>query len=73
MAALSQILIKGKNGAFTNGELAEREIGIDTSTGDIYVSKDGTTVTKYDVSEIGGGGGGGLTQAQATAISLVYG
>lgn len=67
MAAGAVIKHKRKASAFTGGELAAGEFGLDTATGDIYVSSDGSTVTQYDVSAIGGGGGGG------GMVPLLYG
>lgn len=54
MAAGATIQFKRKAGAFSNGELAIGEGGVDTTNGDFYFSKDGTTVTQIDVSAISG-------------------
>lgn len=59
MAAGATIKLKRKAGAFSGGELEAGEVGINSTNGDLYLSKDGTTVTQIDVSAIGGGGGGG--------------
>lgn len=55
MAAGTLIKQKRKAGAFVAGELAAGEIGVDTTNGDLYFSKEGTTVTQIDVSAVGGG------------------
>jgi hypothetical protein len=69
MAAGATIKHKRKAGAFTGGELAAGEIGVDVSNGDIYFSVNGTTVVHIDVSAIGGGGGG-FTDSAGLASSL---
>lgn len=50
MAAGVTVKIKGKAGAFTGGELAARELGIDLSTGDLYASVNGSTVFVVDTT-----------------------
>ncbi len=52
MAAGTLIKHKRKSGAFTGGELAAGEFGVDVSNGVCYFSKDGSTV-----QAIGGGSG----------------
>ena len=51
MAAGVLIKVKGKAGAFTGGQLAIREVGMDTTNDVLYGSSDGTSVFS-----IGGGG-----------------
>lgn len=48
MAAGLTIKHKRKAGAFTNGELAAGEVGIDTSNSRIYYSADGSTVVNLN-------------------------
>lgn len=44
MAAGVTIQLKRKSGAFTGGDLVAGELGLDVSTGSVYVSVDGATV-----------------------------
>lgn len=44
MAAGTNILLKRKAGAFAGGNLAAGELGVDTTNGVVYGSKDGSTV-----------------------------
>lgn len=46
MAAGVKIKLKGKAGAFADGDLLARELGLDTTNGILYMSIDGSTVTK---------------------------
>lgn len=48
MAAGATIKIKGKAGAFSNGELAARELGLDLTNMKLYGSVNGTTVFMLD-------------------------
>ena len=50
MAAGVTLKLKGKAGAFTGGELAAREMGIDLTTGDLYASVNGSTVFLIDTT-----------------------
>ncbi len=50
MAAGTTIQLKRKAGAFTGGQLAAGEIGIDTTNGVIYFSTNGSTVTAVAVT-----------------------
>lgn len=54
MAAGVTLKLKRKSGALAGGDLAAGEIGLDTATGDLYVSTDGSTVLQFDQSAIGG-------------------
>lgn len=57
MAAGVTFKPKRKAGAFSGGELASGEVGLDTTNGVWYYSSDGSTVTA-----LGGGGGGAAKQ-----------
>lgn len=62
--------IKLKRGTTTptTSNIVNGEVAIDTSAQKLYINDSGT------IKEIGGGGGGGgLSQAAATAITLVFG
>ena len=48
MAAGATIKIKRKSGAFTNGELAAGELGLDVTNSKLYTSNDGSTVYQLD-------------------------
>lgn len=52
MAAGTTIKLKRKAGAFTGGELAAGELGVDVSNEKVYGSSDGTTV--FEVTSTGG-------------------
>lgn len=65
MAAGTTIKHKRKTGAFTNGELAAGEWGLDIS-GDVwYYSVNGTTVVALD--------GGGISEELAIAFAVALG
>lgn len=53
MAAGVTIKLKRKAGAFTNGELAAGEVGLDVTNSKLYASNDGATVYDLDTSGIG--------------------
>lgn len=55
MAAGVTIKHKRKAGAFSGGELAAGELGVDVTNSDLYFSVDGSGVVQVDVSAIGGG------------------
>lgn len=67
MAAGTTIQLKRKAGAFTTGQLAAGEAGVDTTNGDFYFSTDGSDVVQVDVSEIGGGGGSPVLDADTVS------
>lgn len=62
MAAGTTIQLKRKAGAFTGGQLAAGEAGIDTTNGAFYFSVDGSTVSKI-------GGTGTVLQVKSTTYS----
>lgn len=70
MAAGANILLKRKAGAFTGGDLAAGEAGVDTTNGDIYFSTNGSTVVRVkggteDTIELFlDGGGSAITTGQ---------
>jgi hypothetical protein len=53
MAAGTNILLKRKAGAFSGGELAAGEMGIDTTNGVVYFSTNGSTVSVVSSNYIG--------------------
>ena len=59
MAAGVTIKLKRKSGAFTGGDLAAGEAGVDVTNNDFYFSKDGSTVTQIQ-------SGGGDVSASGT-------
>lgn len=60
MAAGVTIKLKRKAGAFTGGQLAAGELGVDVSNDDLYASSDGS-----DVWQVNGGSGGGVDTANS--------
>ena len=68
MAAGITIKHKRKAGAFSNGELAAGEWGLDTTNSTWYYSANGTTV-----EELSSGPGGGVSEELAIAYAVALG